>query len=52
MIQLDADGKMPAEAKTIAEWSLYLHAISACNMADTTHPCPTTTPDAAPARSE
>lgn len=51
-IQLDADGKMPAEAKTIAEWSVYLRAISACNTADTTHPCPTTTPDEAPARSE
>jgi hypothetical protein len=45
-IQPDPDGKMPAEAKTIAEWSLYLHAISACNTADSAHPCPPQQPDA------
>jgi len=39
-IQPEPDGKVPSEAKTIAEWSLYLHAISACNTADPKHPCP------------
>lgn len=44
-MQPDADGTIPAESKTIAEWSLYLRAIGACNTADPKHPCPPT-PDA------
>ena len=48
-IQPEPDGNIPAEAKTIAEWSLYLHAISACNTADPNHPCPATIRTTTPA---
>jgi hypothetical protein len=39
---IDGDAKKPEPevAKAVAEWSLYLRAISVCNDADPRHPCP------------
>lgn len=51
-IEQQPDGEIPTEAKTIAEWSLYLHAISACNTADSAHPCPPTSDTTASAGHE
>jgi hypothetical protein len=44
-IQRDAEAGMPPQA--IAEWSLYLRAISVCNPTDAAHPCPDPAADAA-----
>lgn len=46
-IDSDAKAPEPEVAKAVAEWSLYLRAISACNDTDPRHPCPATTPTAA-----
>jgi hypothetical protein len=39
---IDTDAKIPEPevAKAVAEWSLYLRAIKACNDTDERHPCP------------
>ncbi len=39
-LQSDSEVSKATQAE-IAEWSLYLHAISVCNAADPRHPCPT-----------
>jgi len=59
---IDGDAKKPVPevAKAVAEWSMYLRAISVCNDTDPRHPCPTApaatnaeaTEATAPAKSE
>ena len=55
-IDNDAKAPEPEVAKAVAEWSLYLRAISACNDTDPRHPCPAGAPQPAtteaPAKSE
>ena len=37
---IESDGEMPMPPALMAEWSLYLRAITVCNGADPRHPCP------------
>jgi hypothetical protein len=46
---IELDGESPIPPKTMAEWSLYLRAISVCNIADPTHPCPAPPASSTPA---
>ena len=49
-----SDGDLPMPAELMAQWSLYLRAISVCNDATADHPCPAPadTPAASPPPSE
>ena len=49
---IEMNGEMPIPPTTMAEWSLYLRAISACNPADPAHPCPTNAAAPAPPESQ
>ena len=37
---IESDGDMPIPPATMAEWSVYLRAITVCNDTDPRHPCP------------
>jgi hypothetical protein len=45
---MEADGEPPVPPATIAEWSMYLRAISVCNHTDPRHPCPAVNPAGTP----